>query len=151
MAYSIDQASAVATQLEKFATSYAHHLVGQFANMQFWLDEANHALKVIDDYSRRFDLMREAQRTWIKAHGTVVSGFCPHCGGKCEFDPRTPEPPTRLPSREMDEARRRLKDASYHFLLRCYRTGLLDEAALKTGCAYVGTSIDPADLKASAK
>jgi len=148
MAYTLDQADAVAIQLEKFATSYAHHLVGQFANLEFWLDEVSHALKVIDDYSRRFDRMKDAQRAWVKAHRTVVSsGHCPFCGGKCEFESGKPEPPTRLPSREVDEARRRLQDAAYHFLLRCFRAGLQDKASLKKLCEKVGTSVDPADVK----
>ena len=147
MAYSIEQADLLSTQLEKFTTSYAHHLVGQFANVEFWIAEANHAVTVIDDYNKRFTKMRDAQKEWVRAHKTVVSGFCPICRGKCEFDPRTPQPPTRIRSQELDEARRRLKDAVYHFLLRCYRAGLLDEAGLKAACERAGTSVDLKDLK----
>lgn len=95
MAYSIDQANMLSKQLGKFTTAYAHHLVGQFANVDFWLDEANHALAVMENYNKRFTRMREAQKTWVEAHNTVVSGFCRICRGKCEFDPRRPEPPTR--------------------------------------------------------
>jgi hypothetical protein len=36
MPYSTDQANMLATQLEEFTTSYAHHLVGQFANAEFF-------------------------------------------------------------------------------------------------------------------
>lgn len=146
MAYSIEQAELLATQLEKFTTSYAHHLVGQFANVDFWLDEVNHALLVIDDYNKRFNQMRDAQKEWVEAHKTVVSGFCRICGGKCEFDPRRPEPPTRIRSQELEAARRRLKDAVYKFLLRCHRSGLLDEPRLKEACVRVGTSVDLKDL-----
>ena len=96
MVYSIDRANMLATQLEKFTTSYAHHLVGQYANIEFWLDEANCALGVIDNYNKRFSRMRDAQREWVRAHKTVVSSFCPICLGKCEFDPRAPEPPFPL-------------------------------------------------------
>lgn len=149
MAYSIDQANAVASQLEKFTTSYAHHLVGQFANLDFWLDEVIHAVKVLDDYPKRFVRMRDAQLAWVKAHGTVVSGYCAICRGKCEFDPQTPLPPTRLPSQETDAARRRLKDAAYKFLLRCHRAGLVDEGGLRAACDRVGTSVDLDDLKRS--
>jgi hypothetical protein len=121
-------------------------LVGQFANIDFWLDEANHALAVIDNYNKRFTRMRDAQKEWVRAHKTVVSSFCPVCRGKCEFDPRTPEPPARIRDQELEEAQRRLKDAVYHFLLRCHRTGLLDEGELKNLCERVGTSVDLKDL-----
>jgi hypothetical protein len=150
MAYSIDQTNAVAMQLEKFTTAYAHHLVGHVANLDFWLEEALHALKVLDEYPSRFVRLRDAQVGWVKAHGTKVSGFCGICGGKCEFDPRTPPPPNRLPSQEIDEARRRLKDAVYKFLLRCHRAGHLEEPALRAACERVGTSVDPSDLKSDA-
>jgi hypothetical protein len=147
MAYSIEQADLLAAQLEKFTTSYAHHLVGQFANVDFWLDEAKRALEVIENYNKRFTRMRDAQKAWIEAHKTVVSSFCPVCRGKCEFDPRRPEPPTRIRSQELEAAKRRLKDAVYKFLLRCHRAGLTDEAGLKAGCQRVGTSVDLKDLR----
>lgn len=147
MPYSIDQADMLAAQLEKFTTSYAHHLVGQHANVDFWLEEANHALGVIDNYYKRFTKMRDAQKEWVKAHKTVVSGFCRICCGKCEFDPRPPEPPVRIRNQELAEARRRLKDAVYHFLLRCYRAGLLDKAGLTAACERGGTSVDLRDLQ----
>lgn len=146
MAYSIEQAEALTQQLEKFTTSYAHHLVGQFANLDFWLDETNHAVAVLDNYPKRFVAMRDAQREWVDGHQTVVSG-CRICRGTCEFDPRRPTAPTRLPTQELDAARRRLKDAAYKLLLRCYRTGLLGEVALKVACKRVGTSVDLDDIR----
>ena len=145
MVYSIDRANLLSAQLEKFTTSYAHHLVGQFANVDFWLGEAKQALAVLADYHRRFTRMRDAQADWVHAHQTVVSTFCPHCGGKCEFDPRVPPPPVRIPSLELTEAARRLRDAIYGFLLRCHRAGMLDEAALVAACEQVGTDVDVRD------
>jgi hypothetical protein len=53
----------------------------------------------------------------------------------------------RESSQELEEAKRRLKDAAYKFLLRCHRGGLLDEAGLKAGCERVGTSVDLKDLR----
>lgn len=147
MAYSVDQAEALAKQFDKFTTSWLHHLVGQFANLDFWLDEASHALKVLDDYPRRFVLMRDAQGEWVKAHATVAPEFCPFCHGACEFGRETPRPPTRIASQDLDAARRRVKDSTYQLLLRCHRAGLLDEAVLRAACARVGTSVDLADLK----
>lgn len=148
MVYSIEQAELVAQQLEKFTTSYSHHLVSQFANLEFWLDEVRHAVDVIDGYSRRFVTMRDAQREWVEAHGTMVpSPFCPICRGECEFGgPQKPEPPVRIPSQDLDAARRRVKDAAYKLLLRGHRAGLLDEEAVRAACERVGTSVDPSDL-----
>lgn len=145
MAYGIDQANNVASQLEKFTTSFAEHLAGQVANLDFWLEEVAHALRVLDGYPTRFSRLRAAQEAWVKTHGPVATSFCPHCGGKCELG-ETPRPPRRVPSGELDEARRRLKDATYRLLLRCHRARMVDEATLRAACQRVGTSVDPADL-----
>jgi hypothetical protein len=144
--YSIDQSNAVAVQLEKFTTSFAHHLVGHVANLEFWLDEVVHSIGVLDDYGKRFVRMRDAQIEWVRAHGTRIDGYCQICRGKCEFGPFTPSPPRRVASQEIEAARRRLKDAAYQFLLRCFRAGHLDQAALSSCCARVGTSLEPIDL-----
>ncbi len=151
--YTVDQADAVAKQLEKFSTCYVHQLVGQIANMEFWLEEAVHALKVADDYPARFATLRDAQREWVDAHGTRVSKSCPACRGKCEFEPEEgwkPQPPSRIDSGELKRVRIRLKDAVYRFALRGHRAGLLDEAALRAACDRVGTSVDAADLEEQA-
>ena len=58
-----------------------------------------------------------------------------------------PRPPSRYGSSDLAEAARRLKDAAYYFLLRCYRMNLLDEEKLRARCKHLGTSVDLADLK----
>lgn len=134
-------------QLEKLATYNVHQLAGQFANLDFWIAEAAHSISVIDNYPTRFAQMRDAQLRWVDAHGTVVSDYCPHCGGACEFGPQRPSPPTRIPSSQLDAARRSVKDATYHLLLRLYRAGWIDEIRLRAVCDQVGTSVDIADLE----
>ena len=42
---------------------------------------------------------------------------------------------------------RRLRDAAYYFLLRCFRMKLIDESSLRNECARVGTSVEARDLK----
>ncbi len=42
LAYTIDQATLLASQLERLATAGAHQIAGQFANLEFWLAEAVH-------------------------------------------------------------------------------------------------------------
>jgi len=147
MAYTIEHATFVAGQLERLATYNVHQLAGQFANLDFWLAEAAHAIQVIDDYPKRFKQLRDAQVRWVRAHDAVVSTYCPHCGGACEFGPQRPTPPTRIPSNELDTARRSVRDASYRLLLRLFRARWIDEAQLRERCAKVGTSIDTADLE----
>lgn len=148
--YTLELADLVASQLEKFTHGYAHHVAGQFANLEFWLAEASHALGVLNGYQGRFEAMAAAQHGWVEAHNTQLyeGGYCRICGGVCEFDvKRTPSPPRRMASSDRDEAIRRLKDAVYYFLLRCFRMGLLDEAGVRTACERVGTSVDRRDLR----
>ena len=148
MAYTIEHANQVASQLERFTTAFAHQVVGQFANLAFWLDEVEHAVAVIDAYPSRFAAMELAQHEWVAKHDTVVGSFCRHCGGKCELAPgmSPPNAPRRIDARQMAEAKRRVKDATYRFLLRGYRTKLLDRSALIAACERIGTSVDFADL-----
>jgi hypothetical protein len=87
MVYSIELADQVASQLEKFTTAFAHQVAGQFANLEFWLHEVEHALAVIDAYPARFAAAAERQRAWVAKHDTVVGNYCVYCQGACEFDP----------------------------------------------------------------
>ncbi len=147
MAYSIDRAALLTEQLDRFAHSNAHQLAGQAANLEFWIDEAVHALRTIDEYPGRFRRLREAQVAWVRAHGTKVSGYCEICGGACEFGPESPMPPQRIPSDQMEEARARLRRAAYAFLLRCYRSGLLLETGLRAAGDRIGIAVESEDLE----
>jgi hypothetical protein len=146
MIYTIEKANLLTNQLNRFTTSYAHHLIGQFANIDFWLDEVQDALKTIDEYNKRFSNMRDAQKEWVTNHGTKVYGYCSICKGRCEFDDGTPRPLVRTSSSELAATRRGLVDATYEFLLRCFRAGLLDQNSLVKKCSQIGTSIEASDL-----
>lgn len=147
VAYSLDHAAFVASQLEKLATQNVHQLRGQFANLDFWLGEAEHAIRILDDYPKRFIQMRDAQLGWVYAHGTLVSGYCPFCGGPCDLGPSPPGAPKRIPSSKLDAARRSVRDAAYHFLRRLYRAKWIDDVRLRAACEQVGTSMDIEDLE----
>ncbi|MEM9188062.1 MAG: hypothetical protein AAGF12_02710 [Myxococcota bacterium] len=148
MTYMIDQADRVSVQLERFATAYDHHVVGQFANLEFWLNEVDHAQNTINNYEQRFRRMAKGQRAWIEAHDTRVGSYCPICRDACELEAKwqKPQRPERVSSKEREQAVRRLKDAAYRFLLRCFRVRLLDEEALRAACGRVGTGVEPKDL-----
>ena len=101
---------------------------------------------MIDDYPRRFDLLRDRQQRWVAAHGARVPDFCPHCGGACEFGPQPPRPAARIAAVDLAAARQGVKDATYRLLLRLHRARWIDEALLRSSCARVGASVNQADL-----
>lgn len=147
MIYTIEKATLISEQLRRFTSGYAHHITGQFANIDFWLDEVKASIKTIDDYNDRFNKIREEQKKWVEAHGTVVFDYCPYCGGKCEFANGKPSPPVRISSHELKQTKKELIDAAYFFLVRCCRIGLLDENLLEIKCKEIGTGVEPSDLE----
>ncbi len=147
MIYTIEKATLITEQLRRLTSGYAHHVAGQFANLDFWLNEVQEAIKTLDQHRSRFDKMRELQKAWVEDHGTVVHDHCPICRGICEFSDGRPSPPQNRYKNEIIETRRELIDSAYYFLVRCYRLGLLNDQTIKQKCDSIGTSIDPNDLE----
>jgi len=147
--YTIEKANLIAEQLRRFTTGYAHHLAGQFPNIDFWLNEVKDAIETIDEYGSRFNKLKAGQTKWVDDHGTVIPDFCSICQGRCEFDNEDgiPKPPKRKAHSELKIARRNLKDNAYYFLIRCYNGGLLSLPELEAKCAIFGSSVEPSDLK----
>jgi len=125
MIYTIEKANLIATQLKKITSGYMHHIVGQFSNIDFWMDEVILALKTIDGHKKRFSNMYDAQKEWTKNHDVVIHEYCPICSGRCEFSDGKPQLPTLKYKKEKIKARKDLVDSAYFFLIRCYRIGLL--------------------------
>ena len=149
-AYTLDQAKLLADQLERFVTLNRHQLAGHRANLDFWLGEAEHVLAAIDGYQQRFERMRDAQQRWVADHGTHTwdQRYCSSCRGPCFDQPNSPPPtPKRISSTQLEAARRRVRDAAYHFLVRLLKTGLLSVAELRGLCVRLDTGVDPADLR----
>ncbi|QHI38457.1 hypothetical protein IMCC3317_38500 [Kordia antarctica] len=144
--YTIEKAYLITEQLRKFTTGYTHHVVGHFANIDFWIHEVIEALKAIDEHKKRFDNIYNTQKYWTEEHGTIVHGYCQICNGRCEFSDGKPTLPKLKYKSEKIDSRRELVDAAYFFLARCYRIGLLTSEDLKKRCDSIGTSIDPNDL-----
>lgn len=145
--YTIEKATLITEQLKRFTTGYTHHVVGQFANIDFWMNEVLEAISAIDEHIQRFDNMYNAQKEWTIEHGTVVHEYCPICRGRCEFSDGKPTLPRLKHKRAKVETRKELVNTTYYFLARCYRIGLLSNEELKSLCDSIGTSIDPNDLK----
>jgi hypothetical protein len=146
VSYSIKRATLISDQLERLATQNAHQVAGQVANLAFWISEAVHAISTIDDYPVRFRRLRDAQVGWVKAHGTEISGYCPHCGGACEFGPQTPEPPQRIPTEDLAAARDGVRRAARRYLLRLYQAHFLDEDGVRRACAEIGVGVETEDF-----
>ncbi len=147
MIYTIEKANLISKHLRRFTSGYAHHVAGQFANIDFWLHEVQQSIKTIDEYNKRFNNIRDEQKKWVDSHGTVVCDYCPICGGKCELSNGNPSPPVRVSSNELKATRKELVDSTYFFLLRCYRMRLLNKNILEKKCKEIGTSIDPSELE----
>lgn len=149
MIYTIERANLIIKQLQKFTDSYNHMVAGQFANIEFWVQETASALKAIDEHKTRFKKMYEAQKYWIDEYDVKVPDYCHICNGICELSVEhyvKPQLPKHKANIEKAETRRELVDALYYFLIRCFKVGLLDEDEIKIYCDKIGTGIDPNDL-----
>lgn len=148
MIYTIERANLLADQFRRYNAHHAHHLAGIFSNVDFWLHEVEEAYRAINEYNHRFEKLREAQKNWVKQYDVRVHRFCPVCGGRCELgcDDGTPQPPQRTSSHDLEAARVSLREEARNFLLRCYRTGLMDEENLREMCARIGTGLEHSEL-----
>lgn len=115
--------------------------MGHVANLDFWIAEAQHSLKVLDGYRRRFERLKAAQTDYVARHHTT------------EFDlddlalQWVATSPKRVPTSELKTVRRDLCDAIYRFLRRCARERLIDETTFRAQCGALGISVDDADLR----
>jgi hypothetical protein len=150
MIYTIEKANLVSEQLRKFTDSYAYMVAGQYANIDFWINETISAIQAIDEHNNRFNNMYNAQSNWIDDNNVKVPDYCYICNGICELSHNgylTPELPRKRAKSEKQDARKILVDSAYYFLIRCYKIGLLNKIAFKRFCDKIGTGIDPFDLK----
>src|SRR5689334_1623433 len=98
--------------LERAATGSADRLAGYAANVKFWIDEAEHCLRVIDGYEERFHRFHEAQQRIVAERGRMKWN---------ERGWRSPPPETHPTSTRDDltRARRHVVGAMAKFLDRC--------------------------------
>ncbi len=144
--YTIERANLLANQFRRFKHHHAYQLAGIFSNVDFWLHEVEESYKAIDEYNHRFTKLREAQEAWVNQFDVKEYRFCQICGGRCECDDGTPRPPRRTSSHDLQGARVSLREEAREFLLRCYRTGLMDEGDLRKMCDRIGTGLEPSEL-----
>jgi hypothetical protein len=125
-------AKLVADQLSRFVTLRPHQLAGQAANLDFWLAQVRHALRVIDGYGVRFVRMEGGQQHYVAAHDTKLSEV-----GPAGVEERRPPPPRRISDRELRQARRALIEAATRFLERCRAEGLVADAVVSAALADI--------------
>ena len=151
MIYTVHRVKLIAEQLRKFSDADSWIVVGQFVNLEFWLDEVKSALSALDQHNLRFDKMYESQRDWIESHSISIPDNCPICQGICELGSgsRKPNLPKRSSETKSDkkESRIELINSTYYYLRRCYKLKLLSVEELKKKCAEIGTSVDIDDLE----
>lgn len=150
MIYTIEKAILVTEQLRKFTDSNDYMVAGQFANINFWIDEVASAIKALDEHNSRFNTMYETQKNWIEEHNTKIPDYCFICNGICELSVEhyvKPELPKRRFKNEKKEARKKLVDSGYYFLIRCFNMELLNKEEINDFCDKIGTSIDSYDIK----
>lgn len=145
--YSIARAELIADQIGRFATQHLHQLAGHHANLAFWLSEAAAAVRTIDEYQLRFRQLRDVQLSWVQEHSTKITRFCPICQGPCEFGPQTPDRPHRVPSEDLDAARKAVRVAVRQFLIRLFHAGFLSESEVRQAADLVGASIEREDFE----
>lgn len=150
MIYTVQRVKLIAEQLRKFSDADSWIVVGQFVNLDFWLEEVKSALKALDQHNLRFDKMYESQKDWIESHSISIPDNCPICHGICELGTgsRKPNFPKRSSETKSDkkESRIELLNSTYYFLLRCYKLKLINENNLRLYCDEIGTSIDLSEL-----
>lgn len=141
MSFSTDLARLIADQISRFVTLNRHQLTGQVANLDFWMAEVRHGLKVLDGYGERFRSLKTAQQQHVAEHHTIEFDLDDPCCTQ-----RTAAPPQRVPDSELKQARLALTEATRRFLERCHREGLLDDAAFRKACEKSGIEFHPTDL-----
>jgi hypothetical protein len=142
MAYSTEISATLTATLARYATLNRHQLAGHVANLDFWVDEVQHCVAVLDGYYRRFEALKAAQVKYAQQRHTIE--FSLEDPGGASGPAAAPK---AIPNSELQSARRDLTDAAYRFLLRCYKLDFIDEARLRSAVDTIGTSIDVADLR----
>ncbi len=139
MSYTTEIANSLAETLERFATLNKHQLAGHVPNIDFWLEEVRHCLRVIDGHSSRYSAMKAAQTKYVAEHSTQDFWLD-------DPIPETAPLPARPPESEVKDARKKVRDSAYHWLARCHKTGFIDEQALRDAADSIGSGVDLADL-----
>lgn len=124
MSFSQSLCLLVADQLERFAKLRNYHLAGHLPNLDFWLSQVRNALAVLDGYGFRFENLKAAQNDYVRDHKIMKLG------------------PARVPSHELNQARRRLVTATARFLDCLVREEFMTGEQRRQVCLELGIDTD---------
>jgi TRAP-type C4-dicarboxylate transport system substrate-binding protein len=116
--------------LERAAGGSADRLAGYAANVNFWIDEAEHCLRVIDGYEDRFIRFQEAQQGIVASRGPMK------WDERGWRSPSSETHPTSTPD-DLKRARRRVVGAMAKFLDRCVKEQMIDQKQRQAAAARV--------------
>lgn len=136
MSFSQSLCVLVADQLDSFAKLRNYHLAGHLPNLDFWLSQVRNALAVLDGYGFRFENLKAAQNEYVRQHQIRIPN---------RIDPLLmdiPSGPTRIPSHELNQARRRLITATARFLDCLVREEFMTGEQRRQVCLELGIDTD---------
>jgi hypothetical protein len=116
--------------LERAATGSADRLAGYARNVDFWLDEAEHCLRVIDGHEERYRRFHEAQQEVVAKRGRMKWA---------ERGWRSP-PPEIHPTSTRDDLKRAWRQviaATAKFLDRCGKEGMIGQKKRHAAAARI--------------
>ena len=148
--YSICVAQLVSDQLDRFVLLMPHQLVAHVPNLDFWTDEARHALATLDGHTLRNQKMRATYKQ-MESEASVPSP-CPISGEvpptpppelgygepRIDYSTRTPRKP---PTEDIAEARNQLIDSWIGFLIRLIECKFITPETAIAHSATVGLTL----------
>jgi hypothetical protein len=121
---------ALADVIERAASGSADRLAGYAANLDFWVDEAEHCLRVIDGYEERSAQFQAAQQAVVAAREPMK------WDERGWRSPPADAPPTSSAD-DLKRVRRRVVGAMAKFLDRCAKERLIGQKVRASAAARV--------------
>ena len=116
--------------LERATGGSADRLAGYAANLDFWIDEAEHCLRVIDGYEERYQRFHEAQQEVVAARGPMK------WDERGWRSPPSQIQPTSTPD-DLKRARRHVIGATAKLLDRCAKERMIGQKQRKAAAARI--------------
>jgi len=120
MSYLHELCDALVNVLDHATALHVHRLAGYVANLNFWLEEVDHRLALLNGYAARYASSKQATKEYAKAHPESIQNS--------SLSHSAPSPPTSpsYSDQELWELRERVLASAGRFLVRCRRESLLE-------------------------
>jgi hypothetical protein len=117
--YATQLCEALTHLLERVVTFKRHRLAGYTANLDFWADEVDHRLRLLNGWKTRRERMIAGTNKEI-----------PPCSGKLSMEDVDTSTNWRTEERRIERLRAKLLDAARRFLRRVFEDGLIEQEKL---------------------